>query len=71
MVPPDQRTKLPDAELFHEISEHRWFLSEAQGHDVGRASAVQSYVESVLQYLPDAVVELDGPPTEEFDAITD
>jgi Domain of unknown function (DUF4032)/Lipopolysaccharide kinase (Kdo/WaaP) family len=71
LVAPEQRAKMPDAELFHEISEHRWFLSEAQGHDVGRASAVQSYVESVLQYLPAAVVELDGPPTEEFDAITD
>jgi hypothetical protein len=71
MVPPDQRAKMPDAELFHEISEHRWFLSEAQGHDVGREGAVNSYVESVLQYLPDAVVELDGPPTEEFDFVTD
>jgi hypothetical protein len=71
LVPAEQRAKMPDAELFHEISEHRWFLSESQGHDVGRASAVQSYVESVLQYLPDAVVELDGPPTEEFDVITD
>jgi hypothetical protein len=72
LVPPAERAKMPDAELFHEISEHRWFLSEAQGHDVGRASAVASYVESVLQYLPAAaVLEMDGPPTEEFDVITD
>jgi hypothetical protein len=71
LVPAAQRAKMPDAELFHEISEHRWFLSEAQGHDVGRAGAVQSYVESVLQYLPEAIVELDGPPTEEFEAIVD
>jgi hypothetical protein len=72
LVPPEERAKLPDAELFHEISEHRWFLSEAQGHDVGRASAVQSYVESVLQYLPDSnVEELGGPPTEELPLFTD
>jgi Domain of unknown function (DUF4032)/Lipopolysaccharide kinase (Kdo/WaaP) family len=65
------RGKLPDAELFFEINEHRWFLSEAQGHDVGRAAAVQSYVDTVLQYLPDAKVEvLTGPVTEEFPAIT-
>jgi Domain of unknown function (DUF4032)/Lipopolysaccharide kinase (Kdo/WaaP) family len=71
LLPPELRGKLPDAELFFEINEHRWFLSEAQGHDVGRAAAVQSYVDTVLQYLPDAKVEvLTGPVTEEFPAIT-
>jgi hypothetical protein len=72
MVPPDHRHKLPDAELFHEISEHRWFLSEIQGQDVGRKAAVDSYVESVLQFLPEPTVEiLDGPPTEELPFIDD
>ena len=71
LVPEKLRAKLPDAELFFEISEHRWFLSEAQGHDVGRGAAVQSYIDNVLQYLPDAKVEvLTGPPTEEFPAIS-
>ncbi len=71
LVPAAMRAKLPDAELFFEISEHRWFLSEAQGHDVGRAAAVQSYVDNVLSFLPDAKVEvLTGPPTEEFPAIS-
>ncbi len=72
LVPPAQRRKLPDAELFHEINEHRWFLSETQGHDVGRASAVESYVHTVLAFLPDAKVEvLSGPATDELPAITD
>ncbi len=72
MVPPTLRRKLPDAELFYEINEHRWFLSEAQGQDVGRAAAVESYVHNVLAFLPDAKVEvLTGPPTEEFPVITD
>jgi hypothetical protein len=73
LVPPELRGKLPDAELFHEISEHRWFLSEAQGSDVGRAKAVQSYVDSVLRFLPDARVAdtSGGPPTEEFEPIFD
>jgi len=71
LVPPELRGKLPDAELYFEINEHRWFLSETQGHDVGRAAAVKSYVDTVLRYLPDAKVEvLTGPPTEEFPAIT-
>jgi hypothetical protein len=70
LVPPDLRTKLPDAELFHEISEHRWLLSEAQGNDVGRGAAVASYVDTVLRDLPDIRVDLSsGPPTEEFEPI--
>jgi hypothetical protein len=71
LVAPQLRAKLPDAELFFEISEHRWFLSEAQGHDVGRGAAVRSYVDNVLRFLPDAKVEvLTGPATEEFPAIS-
>lgn len=66
-VPPDLRRKLPDAELFHEIAEHRWFLSEANGGDVGQLTAVDSYVNNVLRFLPDAKVEvLEDPPTEEL-----
>ena len=72
LVPHELRVKLPDAELFHEISEHRWFLSEARGHDVGRAAAVTSYVNGVLRDLPDTRVDLSsGPPTEEFEPIFD
>jgi hypothetical protein len=72
LLPMDQRRKLPDAELYYEINEHRWFLSEARGHDVGREAAVASYLDSVLRYLPESKVDLlSGPPTEEFEAITD
>jgi hypothetical protein len=72
LVPASMRGRIPDAELFHEINEHRWFLSESRGHDVGRAAAVASYVDSVLQFLPDTRVDLSsGPPTEEFAPIFD
>jgi hypothetical protein len=72
LVPPELRVKLPDAELFHEINEHRWLLSERRGHDVGRAAAVASYVGTVLRDLPDTRVDLtSGPPTEEFEPIFD
>jgi uncharacterized protein DUF4032/lipopolysaccharide kinase (Kdo/WaaP) family protein len=72
LVPPELRVKLPDAELFHEISEHRWLQSEARGSDVGRSAAVDSYVASVLRELPDTRVDLSsGPPTEEFEPIFD
>jgi hypothetical protein len=72
LVPRELRNKLPDAELFHEISEHRWLLSEQSGHDVGRAAAVEDYVTTVLRDLPDTRVDLSsGPPTEEFEPIFD
>jgi hypothetical protein len=72
LVPPELRSKLPDAELFHEISEHRWLLSEQNGRDVGRSAAVADYVRTVLSDLPDTRVDLSsGPPTEEFEPIFD
>ncbi len=52
-IPGDQRSKLELAETFHEVLEHRWFLSEAAGVDVGNAAALRSYLESVLPDVPD------------------
>jgi tRNA A-37 threonylcarbamoyl transferase component Bud32 len=39
---------LEPAEIYHQVLEHRWFLSEAAGGDVGLDQAVQSYVRDVL-----------------------
>ena len=52
-IPEDLQGKLHPAELFHEILEHRWFLSETAGHDVGLEAAIRSYVENVLRFAPD------------------
>jgi hypothetical protein len=52
-IPAALRGKLEPAQLFHEVLDHRWFLSEAAGQDVGLPAAVQSYVENVLIYKPD------------------
>ena len=54
-IPGHQRSKIELAEAFHEVLEHRWFLSEAAGRDVGNAAALASYLESVLPYVPDEV----------------
>lgn len=51
-VPADLRERLEPAELFHQVLEHRWFLSEGQGSDVGLAEAVESYVSNVLRDTP-------------------
>jgi Domain of unknown function (DUF4032)/Lipopolysaccharide kinase (Kdo/WaaP) family len=47
-VPKPLRGKLEPAELYHEVLEHRWYLSEQRGHDVGLAEATSSYAASVL-----------------------
>src|SRR4051794_18273337 len=56
MIPPDLRTRLDEAEIFHEILEHRWFLSEAAGRDVGTTAAAQDYIDNVLPHVPDDLV---------------
>ena len=72
LVPPELRAKLPDAELFHEINEHRWLLSEQRGHDVGRAAAVASYVgHRAARAARHPRRPASGPPTEEFEPIFD
>ena len=43
----------PPPEIFHEILEHRWYLSEQAGHDVGTTAAATSYFETVLPTAPD------------------
>src|SRR4029079_9285065 len=52
-VPPDLVGKLQPAELYHQILEHLWFMSEAAGGDVGLGEAVTSYVRDVLTPAPD------------------
>ena len=55
-IPPELRSRLDGAEIFHEILEHRWFLSEARGRDVGTTAAAQDYFTSVLPTVSDDLV---------------
>jgi hypothetical protein len=52
-VPPELRGKRDPAEVFHELLEHRWYVSEQAGREVPLEEAVRSYVETVLRRLPD------------------
>jgi hypothetical protein len=62
-IPAHLRSRLDAAEIFHEILEHRWFLSEAAGHDVGTTAAAEDYIATVLPGVPDDLVALPpGPP---------
>ena len=68
MVPKEMRGKLEPAEIFHEVLEHRWFLSERAGRDVGLIPAARSYVDDVLSQKPDEKAVLGsriGTPTVE------
>jgi len=51
-IPPDLAGRLAPAEVFHEILEHRWFLSEKAGSDVGTTRAARSYFDTVLPRTP-------------------
>jgi len=73
-VPRELRGKLEPAEIFHEVLEHRWFLSERAGRDVGLMPAARSYVADVLTHKPDELAVLGsriGTPTVESDPFVD
>jgi len=51
-IPADLVGRLAPAEVFHEVLEHRWFLSEQAKRDVGTAEAAESYFRNVLPQTP-------------------
>ena len=65
-IPQDLRDRLAPPEIFHEILEHRWYLSEQSGRDVGTTAAARSYFETVLPQVP-APLTADSDP-EDVDA---
>ena len=56
-VPAEHLGRVEPAQLFHEVLEHRWYLSEAAGHDVGLDFAAKSYISEVLPYRRDSGIE--------------
>lgn len=59
-VPAEMRRKLEPAEIFHEVLEHRWYMSEAAGYDVSMQDAVADYVANVLANRPDEHAVISG-----------
>lgn len=51
-VPEALRGRLEPAELFHELLEHRYYLSEAAGYEVDNDTGLRSYLELVLSLRP-------------------
>ena len=50
-IPAGLRGRLAPPEIFHEILEHRWYLSERAGHDIGTTAAARSYFKTVLPHV--------------------
>ncbi len=59
-IPADLVGKLGPAEVYHQVLEHRWFISERAGYDVGMDDTIESYVANVL--APAAHEQLTLPP---------
>lgn len=61
-VPRELRKKLEPAQLFHEILDHKWYMSEKAQRDVPLSQVVPSYVENVLRDRPDEMAILGLAP---------
>ncbi|MEY4163923.1 MAG: hypothetical protein RLZZ79_875 [Actinomycetota bacterium] len=57
-VPQDLRGRVEDAQIFHEVLEHRWYLGERAGHDLGLEFATVDYITEILPKRLDS-----GAPT--------
>ncbi|MDO9454457.1 DUF4032 domain-containing protein [Nocardioides sp.] len=53
MVPARARGKLEAAEVFHEVLQHRWYLSERASQEVDLFDAARDYLDNVLAHKPD------------------
>ncbi|MEY4639123.1 MAG: hypothetical protein RLY13_121, partial [Actinomycetota bacterium] len=62
-IPKDLSGRLEPAEIYHQVLEHRWYMSENAGHDVPLAEAVNDYINNVLVNRREEATYL-SPPTE-------
>lgn len=51
-IPDELRDRLAEPQVFLEVLEHRWYLSERHGRDVGTKAATDDYLTSILPHLP-------------------
>jgi hypothetical protein len=58
LIPPELEGRIELAQFFHETLEHRWYLSEKAGHDVGLDFAARAYIADVLPFRRDSGVNV-------------
>ena len=69
-VPLELRGKLEGPEVFHEVLEHRWFLSEQRQQEVTLKEATYSYIETQLAHRRDEAALLNVPTTMTMPIVT-
>jgi hypothetical protein len=53
MVPPERSGRLEPAEVFHQILEHRWLMSERAGREIDIFDTARDYFATVFGKLPE------------------
>jgi hypothetical protein len=56
MMPATQRGRMEEAEFYHEVLVHRWYLSERAGREVNIFDTAADYVATVLRQRPEEPV---------------
>ena len=52
-IPRELKGRLEPAQVFHQLLDHRWYLSQNESRDVPLAEAVSSYIDTVLRHRRD------------------
>ncbi len=63
LAPAEKRSDLEPAEIFHEILEHRWYLSERAGHEVNIFDTARDYAEHGVGGLAAGASDAAAPAT--------
>ncbi|MBG6239161.1 hypothetical protein IWX78_002140 [Mycetocola sp. CAN_C7] len=73
-IPRDLKGKLEPAEVFHQLLEHRWFMSQREARDIPLSEALTSYINDILRHRRDeatVIVPLTGSITMPTDVVAD
>lgn len=57
LIPAELQGRVEKAQMFHEILENRWYMTEKAGFDVGLDAAAEAYVNEILPLRMDSGVE--------------
>ena len=57
LVPAELSGRVEKAQMFHEILENRWYMTEKAGFDVGLEAAAEAYINEILPLRMDSGVE--------------
>ena len=61
-IPQALRGRVEPAQMFHEILEHRWYLGEKAGKDLGLEYATHEYVTQILPFRTDSATNVREEP---------